>query len=348
MLPIVYLKGAHNSSTYVYFQNNHSQINESDSVIHINIVIDHPNNSDMYIPFLLSSFSDAVEGVDYIFSDSLIFISAGDTVGVLTLQILDDDDFEQIEEVHIQLMSYDSIIVDGDPNHFIRIFDNDYPIGWDLNPSAYQNHMILYAKVNQFNSSENSSRQNTLPSFLGVFKDNICRGLTPAVNVNNQEVFPLMIFSNLNSESPINLRYYSSNLDTVYNLFDIINFSSGSVSGSINEPVDFYIDQGESLDNRYQFDIPNNFDLYDAYPNPFNPVTSIGFGVPNASEVTVTIYNLLGQEVRRLYSGYMEPGYKFVQWDGKDSFGAPGPSGMYVVLMQAQDFIDTKKIILIK
>ena len=88
--------------------------------------------------------------------------------------------------------------------------------------------------------------------------------------------------------------------------------------------------------------------MYDAYPNPFNPVTSIGFGVPNASEVTVTIYNLLGQEVRKLYSGYMEPGYKFVQWDGKDSFGSPGPSGMYVVLMQAQDFIDTKKIILMK
>ena len=94
--------------------------------------------------------------------------------------------------------------------------------------------------------------------------------------------------------------------------------------------------------------IPKEYRLYDAYPNPFNPVTSIGFGVPNASEVTVTIYNLLGQEVRKLYSGYMEPGYKFVQWDGKDSFGAPGPSGMYIVLMQAQDFIDTKKIILMK
>ena len=94
--------------------------------------------------------------------------------------------------------------------------------------------------------------------------------------------------------------------------------------------------------------IPKEYRLYHAYPNPFNPVTSIGFGVPNASEVTVTIYNLLGQEVRKLYSGYMEPGYKFVQWDGKDSFGSPGPSGMYVVLMQAQDFIDTKKIILMK
>ncbi len=94
--------------------------------------------------------------------------------------------------------------------------------------------------------------------------------------------------------------------------------------------------------------LPDEYSLLQNYPNPFNPVTSIGFGVPNASEVTVTIYNLLGQEVRKLYSGYMEPGYKFVQWDGKDSFGAPGPSGMYIVLMQAQDFIDTKKIILMK
>ena len=348
MLPIISLKGAHNSSTYVYFQNNHSQINESDSVIHINIVIDHPNNSDMNIPFLLSSFSDAIEGVDYIFSDSLIFISAGDTVGVLTLEILDDDDFEQIEEVHIQLMSYDSIIVDGDPNHFIRIFDNDYPIGWDLNPSAYQNHMILYAKVNEFNSSENSSRQNTLPSFLGVFKDNICRGLTPAVDVNNQVVFPLMIFSNLNNEFPINIRYYSSDLDTVYNLFDIINFTSGLVSGSINEPVEFYIDQGGSLDNRYQSSIPNNFDLYDAYPNPFNPKTTLRYDLPQNSMVTITIYDMLGRAINTIVNEVQNAGNQSIIWDGTNSSGNRVSSGTYIYQIEAGDYHNIKQMVLLK
>ena len=84
------------------------------------------------------------------------------------------------------------------------------------------------------------------------------------------------------------------------------------------------------------------------YPNPFNPVTFLGFGVPEPAHVTVMIYNILGQEVRELFRGHMQPGYQFMQWDGKDIFGTPGPSGMYIVVMQAGEFMDTKKVILLK
>ena len=93
---------------------------------------------------------------------------------------------------------------------------------------------------------------------------------------------------------------------------------------------------------------PIEFSLKQNYPNPFNPVTSIGFGVPEPAHVTVMIYNILGQEVRELFRGHMQPGYQFMQWDGKDMYGTPGPSGMYIVVMQAGEFIDTKKVILLK
>ena len=49
-----------------------------------------------------------------------------------------------------------------------------------------------------------------------------------------------------------------------------------------------------------------------------------------------------------LFRGHMQPGYQFMQWDGKDMYGTPGPSGMYIVVMQAGEFIDTKKVILLK
>jgi len=52
--------------------------------------------------------------------------------------------------------------------------------------------------------------------------------------------------------------------------------------------------------------------------------------------------------VRELFRGHMQPGYQFIQWDGKDMYGTPGPSGMYIVVMQAGEFIDTKKVILLK
>ena len=94
--------------------------------------------------------------------------------------------------------------------------------------------------------------------------------------------------------------------------------------------------------------VPDTYVLSQNYPNPFNPVTSIGFGVPEPADVTVMIYNILGQEVRELYRGHMQPGYQFMKWDGKDMFGTPGPSGMYIVVMQAGEFMDTKKVILLK
>ena len=49
-----------------------------------------------------------------------------------------------------------------------------------------------------------------------------------------------------------------------------------------------------------------------------------------------------------MFRGHMQPGYQFMQWDGKDMYGTPGPSGMYIVVMQAGEFIDTKKVILLK
>ena len=52
--------------------------------------------------------------------------------------------------------------------------------------------------------------------------------------------------------------------------------------------------------------------------------------------------------MRELYRGHMQPEYQFMKWDGKDMFGTPGPSGMYIVVMQAGEFMDTKKVILLK
>ena len=155
----------------------------------------------------------------------------------------------------------------------------------------------------------------------------------------------MTLYSNESYGEQLSMRFHDASENVWYDSPHATMFAANEIQGSVLNPMEISLTALSIGDKGY---VPEEFVLSQNYPNPFNPVTSIGFGVPNASEVTVTIYNLLGQEVRKLYSGYMEPGYKFVQWDGKDSFGAPGPSGMYVVLMQAQDFIDTKKIILMK
>ena len=84
------------------------------------------------------------------------------------------------------------------------------------------------------------------------------------------------------------------------------------------------------------------------YPNPFNPTTKIGFGIPEPGNVRVVIYNLLGQEVITLWDAHLDPGYKFVTWNGSDKLGNKVSAGIYIVMMDAPGYRKTRKMLFIK
>ncbi len=86
-----------------------------------------------------------------------------------------------------------------------------------------------------------------------------------------------------------------------------------------------------------------SFSLSDAYPNPFNPTTTMELTMPVAGDMRVEVYNLLGQVVATLTSGYMEASTYTLTWDATDA-----ASGMYFVKAQADGFITTQKLMLVK
>jgi hypothetical protein len=94
--------------------------------------------------------------------------------------------------------------------------------------------------------------------------------------------------------------------------------------------------------------VPNAFSLKGNYPNPFNPSTNIAFNLDVRSDVTVTVYSLLGAEVATLHNGIMQPGLQSVKWNGNDSHGAQVASGVYVYRVEAQDRALTGKMMLLK
>ena len=94
--------------------------------------------------------------------------------------------------------------------------------------------------------------------------------------------------------------------------------------------------------------IPKNFNLEQNYPNPFNPETTIAYQLPVASNVNITIYNILGQKVRTLYSGIKHPGFFKIEWDGKNSNGINLNSGLYFYRMETGNFTKTRTMILLK
>jgi len=88
---------------------------------------------------------------------------------------------------------------------------------------------------------------------------------------------------------------------------------------------------------------PKDFVLHPAYPNPFNPVTTISFDMPFQSKVSMNIYNILGERVAVLVNGYAAPGNHQLRWDAGDS-----PSGIYFVRMETREFQQTAKVVLLK
>jgi len=94
--------------------------------------------------------------------------------------------------------------------------------------------------------------------------------------------------------------------------------------------------------------IIDNFALEQNYPNPFNPETEINFQIPTGAHVTLVIYNLLGQKIRTLVDKEMSTGYHTIKWHGRDDFGNTVASGVYLYALQAGEFFEVKKMVLMQ
>ncbi len=89
--------------------------------------------------------------------------------------------------------------------------------------------------------------------------------------------------------------------------------------------------------------IPEKFSLSQNYPNPFNPLTKINFSLPNAGKVTLKVYDILGRTVKELVNEFKDKGVYSVTFDGTGL-----ASGVYFYTIEAGNFKETKKMVLVK
>ena len=96
--------------------------------------------------------------------------------------------------------------------------------------------------------------------------------------------------------------------------------------------------------------LPKIYKLEQNYPNPFNLKTLIRYQLPRAGEISLVIYNIMGEKVRTLVQGRGGPGYYEVDWDGCDDLGRRVSSGIYLCKLQTKDFTFTqfRKVIILK
>jgi len=94
--------------------------------------------------------------------------------------------------------------------------------------------------------------------------------------------------------------------------------------------------------------MPERFTLYQNYPNPFNPITNLRYDLPEQAQVTLTVFDLMGRQIIKLVNTTQDVGNKSVRWNATNSFGKPVSAGVYLFQIHAGEFVQTKKMVLLK
>ncbi|HIB60595.1 MAG TPA: T9SS type A sorting domain-containing protein, partial [Candidatus Marinimicrobia bacterium] len=84
------------------------------------------------------------------------------------------------------------------------------------------------------------------------------------------------------------------------------------------------------------------------FPNPFNPVTTLRYDLPEDSQVSIMIYDIMGRKVKTLVNKSQNAGFKATIWDATNDLGQPVSAGIYLYTIQAGDFRQTRKMVLLK
>jgi hypothetical protein len=209
---------------------------------------------------------------------------------------------------------------------------NQPPDGSDTGLTGYW-PMNEESGINCYDSSPNNND--------GTFEGSLER------TVSNIPYNPWMICNPLSgnilpgSELDVNVSLDATNLIQFEYQANIVINSNDPYNSRITIPVNLTIEptgvDGDLLG------IPSVFQLSQNHPNPFNPSTMINYQLPMTNEVELSIYNLLGQKVATLVSERQNAGYHQVEWDASEF-----ASGIYYYHIQAGEFLDVKKMVLVR
>ena len=237
-------------------------------------------------------------------------------------------------------------------------------------------------------TGKTSSQMQTSSTYLNAgwdfsiwYRDNSYNGGFPYLAWQNPSGSPLPVglssFTATINENTVELKWetatelnnYGFNIERKTGTGDWTKVGFVAGSGNSNSPKSYsFTDQptgGNTFSYRIkQMDNDGTFKYYDAitvnlntktqaelignYPNPFNPTTNIKFYIPATENVTIKIYDILGRVVTTLLNKQADAGYHIVYWNGRDAYGKQAASGMYIYRLQANGFVQTKKMLMLK
>ena len=179
------------------------------------------------------------------------------------------------------------------------------------------------------------SREDSDGDIVGVFVDGQCRGIAERMYFpyDDRYYYIIQVYSNDIDGDMLTFQYYDKSENEVIEYTETIEFTNNMIIGNGFNTFELI----------RELIIPEEYSLGNAYPNPFNPATTMKFGLPVNGEVTIQVYDLQGRKLVTLVDNTMKAGYHTVIWDANRY-----SSGIYFVMIESSNMMVTQKLVLIK
>lgn len=210
---------------------------------------------------------------------------------------------------------------------------------WSVNSSDFEFNASMTG-VLIFNEDESTDSTDIIAAFVG----DECRGMYTDGTIfppTGRMVFGITLYGNKNGET-LTFKAYDASIDHV---FDSTGYSyafiPNDIVGNSKTPEEWnFTDQNLSVEHE---PLPDNFVLYPAYPNPFNPVLSIPLVLVKPGNLSVSVLDISGRVVDTIANSFREPGTHTLTWSG-DQF----PSGVYFISVNSDGGVIRQKVLLLR
>lgn len=249
-------------------------------------------------------------------------------------------------------------------------FDGDVDLitgGWWEPCRIYINEGGTFKTTPQWTSSTNSVVEAIVPGDYD--NDGLDTMTVNYVSNGSQKLFYLpfppiqRLLYILFEDDTVSMDHYCFDLEDGWVSFGTVPWSGVTISMTavVSYDLDFavsnwdptvgnyvFVNRSSSIDVEDVSILSDEFQLSQNYPNPFNQVTTIQYDLPERVHVALTIYDILGREIRTLVNTLQEPGHRSIVWDTTNNFGQSASAGVYLYRIEAGEFVQIKKLLLLR
>jgi len=218
-------------------------------------------------------------------------------------------------------------------------------------------HVDITAPAEHFAYTETANFEPVIVSFtnldayqipvgseIGVFVDGECVGATQYIG---GEILPISAWEIDSDNLTMEFRFWNGDREATISEVSYIEFANWDTSGELNASSVCGVEVNAIALSR--FETPVSYALHANYPNPFNPVTTIGYDLPEDAQVKISVFDILGREVSVLVNDAIEAGYHQAVWNGLDRSNNALSSGVYFYQLQVNgEVLNTQKMMLLK